>query len=69
MSWVSQGGDGVDTGQENIYKIGKIIIRRLIMLHKIGWWIFDNIPLGKLAPHFFGWLIGSKPVKIKDGKK
>jgi hypothetical protein len=39
------------------------------MLHKIGWWIFDNIPLGKLAPHFFGWLIGSKPVKIKDGKK
>jgi len=37
-------------------------------MKNFGWWIFENIPLGILAPHFFGWLIGSKPVRIEIEK-
>lgn len=29
----------------------------------IGWWVFDNIPMGKLAPYWFGMLIGRWPHK------
>ncbi|MBQ0112239.1 MAG: hypothetical protein KBT03_03825 [Bacteroidales bacterium] len=36
------------------------------MLIDLAWWIFDNIPLGKLAPWYFGLLIGRMPHKIYD---
>ena len=34
-------------------------------MNKIGWWLFNNVPMGKLAPYWFGMLIGRWPRKVK----
>ena len=34
-------------------------------MRAIGFWILDNIPLGRFAPYFLGWLLGSKPEPVK----
>jgi len=36
------------------------------LFSKVGWWVFDNIPLGNLAPYWFGMLIGRWPHRVKD---
>ncbi len=36
-------------------------------MRRIGWWLFHRIPLGRFAPHVFGWLVGSKPVRVREG--
>ena len=33
------------------------------VLRRIGFWLFDHVPLGPLAPRVFGWLIGAKGVR------
>lgn len=37
-------------------------------MNKFLMWIFDNIPLGRLAPYVFGLAIGRKPHRIKTTK-
>jgi hypothetical protein len=34
------------------------------ILREIAMWLVLNVPLGKLAPHVFGFAIGAKPVRI-----
>lgn len=33
---------------------------------RFGWWLFERLPLGRMAPHVFGWLVGSKPVRVTE---
>ncbi len=40
-------------------KIARVIIELAEILH---------IDLGCLAPHLYGWMLGSKPIRIEDGK-
>jgi hypothetical protein len=35
------------------------------MFKRLGFWIFDHVYLGPLAPWFLGVLLGSKPVKAE----
>lgn len=35
-------------------------------MRKIALWIFNNIPLGKLAPYILGYAIGSTPKRRND---
>lgn len=35
-------------------------------LKSIGWFIFEYVPLGPLAPYWFGMLVGRMPRKVKQ---
>jgi len=35
-------------------------------MRRFIWWVFNNIPLGRLAPWVFGLAIGRRPRKIKS---
>lgn len=33
-------------------------------MRRIALWLVFNVPLGRLAPHVFGFAVGAKPVRI-----
>ena len=33
-------------------------------MRKFAMWLFNNIPLGKLAPYVFGFIVGRVPKKV-----
>jgi len=34
-------------------------------MNKFWWWVFEWIPLGRLAPYILGLALGSKPRRVK----
>ena len=34
-------------------------------MRNLGWWLFDKVPLGPLAPYLLGLLLGSKPKRVR----
>lgn len=38
------------------------------MLRELAMWVVWNVPCGRLAPHLFGFAMGSKPIKVEESK-
>jgi len=36
------------------------------LIQKIALWLFNNIPLGRLAPYILGIVLNRRPYKIKN---
>lgn len=34
-------------------------------MRAMGWWLFNYIPLGRLAPWVLGLLVGSRPRRVR----
>ncbi len=39
------------------------------LLRRAAMWLVWNVPLGPLAPHVFGFAIGSKPRRLDDSQR
>lgn len=44
-------------------------LMKLKLLRYWAMWIFDHVPLGRLAPHVLGFAIGSKAKKVEKEVK